>query len=208
VSRLDTRIARDLREIADRATPSPTAWETIHARMRTQAPVEETEVIMLTDEPTGTRRGWMVLVAAAAAVVIAVVIGVLVTRNDDPKVTADEGASPEEVLDEFVVAYNAKDLDAVMALFADSAVVTGEPLDRDPPMEGIDEIRDVYARDMEQMESIELTDLETAGHAATFVHIWRSAGGACYAGTNRVVVEGGEIIRWDVLTHSRPCPNT
>ena len=97
MNRLEHRIERDLRQIADRATPFPDAWNSILARIADQDPNTETEIIMLTEAdtptstPTRTRR-WLML-AAAAAVIALVVAGIALVNNTDD----DESPSPTAV---------------------------------------------------------------------------------------------------------------
>jgi hypothetical protein len=92
MNRLEHRIESDLRQIADRATPSPDAWTSILARIADQGPDTETEIIMLTeaDTPTPTRR-WLLF--AAAAVVVLVIAGVALVGNSDD----DQAPSPTAV---------------------------------------------------------------------------------------------------------------
>lgn len=95
MSRLDQRLRRDLRQIADRATPSPDAWQTIQTRIADQAPNQETEIIMLVENTTTPVRRRALVVAAAAAV-LALVVGViaLIARRDDAEIPADERRTP------------------------------------------------------------------------------------------------------------------
>jgi hypothetical protein len=88
MSRFEETLQRDLRQIADRATPSPDAWNTILSRIADQDPIQETEIIMLTENPMTTRR-WP-FVAAAAAVIALVVGGIaLISRDDGAQSPAD-----------------------------------------------------------------------------------------------------------------------
>jgi len=83
---LEHRIERGLRQIADRATPSPNAWNSILIRIANQNPDTETEIIMLTEADTSTpapthNRRW--LLVAAAALVALVVAGIALVNNAD-----------------------------------------------------------------------------------------------------------------------------
>jgi hypothetical protein len=96
MSGLEHRIERDMRLIADRATPSPNAWNLILTRIASQGPDTETEIIMLTEAPTPTptptpNRRWLLL--AAAAVVVLVVAGIALASNTDD----DQSPSPTAV---------------------------------------------------------------------------------------------------------------
>jgi hypothetical protein len=89
MSRFEETLQRDLRQIADRATPSPDAWNSILTRIADQEPPHETEIIMLTDNTIRTKR-WP-LYAAAAAVAALLIGGIaLVARDDSPEAPADQ----------------------------------------------------------------------------------------------------------------------
>jgi hypothetical protein len=94
MSRLTDRLERDLGEIAARAHPSPSAWESIVARLGED---EAPEVALLPAPSPGRsrRRTWITAAAAAAAVfvVIAGAIAVL-TRVGDDHSTAPTDQSP------------------------------------------------------------------------------------------------------------------
>jgi hypothetical protein len=105
MNRLEHRIERDLRQIADRATPSPDAWDTILARIADQEPDTETEIIMLTEATPRSTRRWLLLASAAAAVVAiiaAAVIAFAVSSSDD-----DQTPSPAATVAPNTVAPNA-----------------------------------------------------------------------------------------------------
>ncbi len=93
MSRLDHDIERGLQQIADRATPSPDAWAQIQSRIADQDPIQETEIIMLTENTTPTRR-WPLIAAAAAVVALAVTGIFLVNRGDGDTLPADDPPAP------------------------------------------------------------------------------------------------------------------
>jgi hypothetical protein len=100
MTRLERTLERELRQIADRATPSPDAWESIRTRIADQGPHQETEIIMLTENTTPTRR-WPLVAAAAAVVALAVAGVALVNRADDVEEPAEPPAptvAPETTL--------------------------------------------------------------------------------------------------------------
>ncbi len=88
MSRFTDTLERNLEVIADRATPSPDAWDRIQARIDDQEPLQETEIIMLT-ENTLTRRHWPLVAAAAAVVALAIGAIALVNRDDSTEQPAD-----------------------------------------------------------------------------------------------------------------------
>ncbi len=88
MSRFEETLQRDLQQIADRATPSPDAWAQIQSRIADQDPIQETEIIMLTENTLTTRR-WPLVAAAAAVVALAITGIALVNRGDGDKQPAD-----------------------------------------------------------------------------------------------------------------------
>ena len=87
MTRFDDDFDHDLGVIAERITPSPTAWEEIQQRIADREPHEETEIIMLTDNTTTTRR-WPLVAAAAAVAALAITGIALVNRNDGAEAPA------------------------------------------------------------------------------------------------------------------------
>lgn len=102
MSRFDERLERDLGHIADRATPSPTAWEAIQSRIAEQVDEPEMEIIMLEKAPPPPRRIGLWIMSAAAALLLVVGGIVLLTRDDDEPASVFVGQDelPEETVDE------------------------------------------------------------------------------------------------------------
>ena len=99
MSRLDDQLERHLTQIAGRATPSPTAWETIQSRIATEAPHPEMEITMLSDADPNPRTRWP-LMAGAAAVLVLVVGGiVLLNRDGGGNAPADTRPTPVTTVD-------------------------------------------------------------------------------------------------------------
>jgi hypothetical protein len=88
MSRFEQDIEVGLRQIADRATPSPDVWASIQHRIDHQEPTQETEIIMLTENTIRPRR-WPMLAAAAAVAALLVGGIALVNRGDGVEVPAD-----------------------------------------------------------------------------------------------------------------------
>jgi len=70
MSHFSERLERDLQHIADRATPSPTAWAAIQTRIAEQADQPELEIIVLKPNPKPNPPTRMLLLTAAAAVLV------------------------------------------------------------------------------------------------------------------------------------------
>ena len=178
-------------------------------------------IVPLNAEPaqTSRRRGTRLAATgfAAAAIVAVVVVIAVAMSDDDPSPTSPPPAVPvpttmpasaDELLDGYVEAYNAHDIAAVMALFADDAVMTGNLVS--PGAQGTAEIRAFQEGDMAIAapdNAYAMTDIEVDGNTVTFGHIWHHQDGNCFSGTgHRVEVQGGLIVRWDFGTDSQPCP--
>ena len=85
MTRFTDRVARDLSQIADQASPSSTtAWESIRQRIADQADESTMEVIMLTpNDNDPTKRSRIVWLVAASVAVIALVGGLVAVANRD-----------------------------------------------------------------------------------------------------------------------------
>ena len=165
------------------------------------------------------RRSAATWIVSAAALVIAVIALVVAARpaDDEPlqpaatsTVPDTEGAlSPAEVLDLYENAVNARDLDAIMLLYADDAVVIGHPTGPDVAT-GHDEIRSAENASLIQMADRDgqvfwLTQREFDGDVASAGHVWYSFN-ACFAGAgDRIVIEDGLIVEWDRGSNSQRC---
>jgi hypothetical protein len=95
MKRFTERVERDLGQIADRATPSSTAWAAIQHRIDKQDTTNEStmEVIMLSpnrNEPRNQSRTWMLIAASVAA--LALIGGLIVATNRDDNVPANQPA--------------------------------------------------------------------------------------------------------------------
>jgi hypothetical protein len=88
MTRFDDDFEHDFGVIAERVTPSPTAWEEIQQRISDREPTTETEIIMLTDN-TFTKRRWPLVAAAAAVAALAITGIALVNRGDEPDAPAN-----------------------------------------------------------------------------------------------------------------------
>ncbi len=110
-------------------------------------------------------------------------------------------ADPAAVLVDYQDARNSGDVDAVMAFYAEDAVVKDHPLGGDGIANGVDEIRSLEARvPMLQGSTggIEFTDMVVSGNTVTFNHKFFNASGGCFGGLGgKVTVEDGKITLYD-----------
>lgn len=99
MSKFTERVEQDLSQIADRATPSSTAWESIQHRIAEQTTQPTMEVIMLNPDqkkPNNISRTWL---AVAAALILVLGIGsVFAVLNQDDRNDIDTVDIPEDTV--------------------------------------------------------------------------------------------------------------
>lgn len=96
MNRFTERIEHDLSQIADRATPSSTAWESIQRRIAEQDTQPTMEVIMLNPDqkkPPTVSRTWMA--AAAALIVVVGIAAFIAVLNQDNGSDTDTVDTPD-----------------------------------------------------------------------------------------------------------------
>jgi len=125
MTRLDDRIARDLRQIAERSTVSPTAWSRIRSRVA-DTEVKSAPVIEFEVSDRRPPRRWPLATAAAALVVTGGVILALGRgdgdRNAEPAPTTETAPadvrSTAEILANLVGAVETGDPDTVIDMLS------------------------------------------------------------------------------------------
>jgi len=133
----------------------------------------------------------------AAAVVIVAGIGFMVSNNSDPADVAGTPASPDQVLTDYVEAFNTGDADAVMVFYAEDAVIEGHPEDTDGLATGKSEILPIEQRMQIHQGSngrLEFTNMVVSGNTVTFDDIFINGDGDCFNSTgDKVTVEDDKI---------------
>jgi len=160
------------------------------------------------------------LLLTAAAILLAFVAGLVVANEsgDDSPATrpattsteaepqpapsldaeAEASLSPAEVIEEYREALNAKDLDAVIALFTEESTFSGHPAMYDGS--GLTSIRALHAIDTAMttdFDAYEFRNVETIGNTVTWDHHRTNADGDVDCGEgHRAVVDDGKILSW------------
>ena len=119
-----------------------------------------------------------------------------------------EDADPAEVVEDYIAAYNAGDIDGVMALFSEESVVTGHPFEA--RSEGLTAIRAVQVEGRNSAAADEpytISNIEVTGDTVTWDHVWRSDDGGqfCKQG-HTAVISDGKILTWAWPGGGFDCP--
>lgn len=112
------------------------------------------------------------------------------------------------MIDAYIAAYNADDMDAVLALFTDESTILGHPFGAE--VNGVDAIgilqrsdRDAAAADAPYT----ITAVEVDGTTVTWDHRWTNVGGETWCGEgNQAEVSDGAIVEWEFAADPHPCP--
>lgn len=115
---------------------------------------------------------------------------------------------PGATVASYVAAYNAADIDRVMALFTEESVVTGHPFDASST--GLIEIRAVQVQDIAAAASenaYTISNVEVTDDKVTWDHVWTNSEGNefCQFGQS-AVVEEGIILSWTWPVGDFDCP--
>lgn len=149
------------------------------------------------------------LLLRVGVIVLATAVALAACSNDAADGSPDD---PPATIEAYVEAYNAGDIDGVMALFSEDSVVSRSPLDPHPGGEsqGLAEIRELHVVDMgaaADQDAYTISNVEVSGNTMRWDHVWVNEAGSSYCGTgNSAVVEGGTILSWTFAADPRPCP--
>ena len=129
---------------------------------------------------------------------------------------ADTSATHEEVIETYRTAYNAGDIDAVMALFTEDSVLIDHPTalfggvgDGGNSLTGLVEIReanDVDRGTAAEIDAYEFLNVEDEGDTISWDHTWEGLNGAewCGEGHSAVIAEG-KFVSWNYAPDTHPC---
>jgi len=164
---------------------------------------------MLNQSSRPNRRRLHVAGYAAAAVLVVGGLALIVNRTGG---TAAETASgsvpgtlnsvvpdpPNDVIEDYVSAYNAGDIDEVMSFFDEDSVIIGHPFAA--RSEGVEQIRGVMVADLSEAadtNAYTISNLEATGNTVTWDHRWTNRRGAEFCGTGHSTrIDNGKIDTW------------
>ena len=113
------------------------------------------------------------------ALVLTVLLVVVGCGGDDDSAAND----PAAILADYQDARNAGDVDALISLYAEDAVVTEHPLDDDGMAEGVEEIRALergVPLIQRSEDATEFVDAQVSGNSVTFGHRFWNNTGQCF----------------------------
>jgi len=125
---------------------------------------------------------------------------------------AEDGSGPGDpaaVVEDYIDAYNAGDIEAVMALFSERSVVIGHPFEPGSTA-GLDAIRALQVEDRTGAASdnpYTISNVEVTGATVSWDHVWTQDSGTnfCQIG-NDAVIEDGKFVTWTWPGGDFSCP--
>ena len=143
----------------------------------------------------GTGRRNIVLALGAAVIVAVVGVSALLVADDGSDVVGPAG-----VIEDYTAAFNAGDIDAVMALFSEESVLSGHPFGIGFESTGLSAIRALQVEHMgttTREDALTISNVEVTGNTVTWDDVLTSDDGAqfCIQG-HSAVVEDGKILTW------------
>ena len=137
----------------------------------------------------------------AATLMVIVLAGLLAACGGDD----DEAQDPAAVVAAYEEARTAGDVDAMIALFAEDAVMLDHPRDDDGTAD-VEEIRALETEIAGVQVNTSYTKVTVDGNTATFRQELTVDDGECYGGDGqKITVENGLITEWDWGENSQPC---
>ncbi len=106
---------------------------------------------------------------------------------------SSNSGEPADVIHAYVAAYNSGDLDAVVAVFADDASITGHPSNSGGRL-GQEFVRALHFQDLTYGNGYTVSNVETSGNTVTWDSVWGNGIGCVEGHTS--VVEGDKIVSW------------
>jgi len=126
-----------------------------------------------------------------------------------------QARTPRETIEAYVAAYNAQNIEAVMAFFTEESALIGHPFGAEA--RGISLIRNVQVQDMIAAsdsdaftgvgDAYTISNVEVAGDTVTWDHVWVNNRGQEYcAQGQRAVIKEGTILTWTWPPGDSSCP--
>ena len=121
---------------------------------------------------------------------------VLLACGRDDGSTSSGASDPAAVVEGYVAAYNERDIDSVMAFFAEDALI----INGAERIEGTEAIRAEQASAFEFHvpggEAYSISNLVVTDNVATWDNRFKGTAHTCHGTGNEAVVEGGRMVMW------------
>jgi len=121
---------------------------------------------------------------------------VLAACSDDSGPGSSGASDPTEVIEGYVTAYNAQDIDRVMAFFAEDAVL----IDGTQRIKGTEAIRAEELRGFGIQapggEAYSISNLVLTNNTLTWDNQFKGTAHTCIGTGNEAVIEDGQIVKW------------
>lgn len=124
-----------------------------------------------------------------------------------PSACGVEDSDPAAVVEDYQLAYNSGDIDAVMELFTEESVVTGHPFA--DQSEGLDAIRGVQIEDIASaagQNAYTFSNVEVDGDRVTWDSQWVNDEGDRFCQTGHsAFIENDRILSWQWPSEGSAC---
>lgn len=236
-------MAGDLRQRLERLDPAPTSAKPPRLALDAEETLELIERrLTMTDQTTGhtkidvhlgefedegtasrpirerrdaRARIRLALIGVAAAVLFGVISAGTATYLGSTR-TFGAAADAEQTIEAYFEAYNAKDIDGVMALFGEMSILRGHPYSGlasgagGDSYSGLAEIRVVQEQDMENSADVDaytIHNVDVEGNIVRWDHVYENHLGQLWCGTGHVAeVVDGIIVEWRFAPNRYQCP--
>ena len=138
----------------------------------------------------------------SASVLLTATVLVSACGGDDDGSDSARASDAAAVVEGYVAAYNAQDIERVMTFFADDAVILDDA-QRDGGAERIEGAMAIRASELEGFsvhapggEAYSISNLVVTGNKVTWDHLFRGTAHTCVGTGNEAVVENGKIVIW------------
>jgi hypothetical protein len=107
--------------------------------------------------------------------------------------STSDSEDPAAVLEDYVAAYNAGDIDLVMTFFSEDSVVTGHP--RATESSGLTAIRQIHG-EVGSGDSYTITITDVDGDTVTWDHVWHNDEADNCVNGHTAVIKDNRILSW------------
>jgi hypothetical protein len=138
----------------------------------------------------------------SVSLVLAATVLVAACGGDDDGSDSAKGSDAAAVVEGYVAAYNAQDIDGVMTFFADDAVILASA-ERVGGAERIEGAAAIRASTLEGFsvhapggEAYSISNLVVTGNAVAWDHLFKGIAHTCIGTGNEAIVEDSKIVVW------------